>query len=391
MYSIAYNNFQSICDAAKNKFNMATVAALSLPEIILGAGIRSSEPLSVSGNSSYNVYDYKSISVDVPSSAATLTAAQLARSRTSYVAPMSSFISDATSIGPGTFAECSGVTGVDSNDIVSIGDYAFYNCKSWFVSVNAPNTSYIGDYAFYGCTSLSYVNAPNAEYIGDYAFSRCSALSVVNIANAKTIGKYAFYGCGSLQSLVDGIEHVERIEFSAFDGCGKLAMSLSMPEVKYIGSSAFTYCVSLTDVYAPKLEYLGSSAFGMCSGLTSVYFPKLKKIDYGALVGCSGITELIIPEVEYIGPNAIGCNITELWLYNVKTIGQRGIGGWNSSLKSVYLLMSYIVPLKAYGYPFTNFATSFKIYVPESLLSAYLSANIWSEYTSSRIKAYTGS
>lgn len=87
--------------------------------------------------------------------------------------------------------------------ILSIGDYAFYDCNS-LVNVILPDSIlWIGDYAFYGCESLTEVLIPDRVIsIGSYAFRNCLALSNVVIgSNVKWIGCAAFYQCELLKDV----------------------------------------------------------------------------------------------------------------------------------------------------------------------------------------------
>ena len=73
------------------------------------------------------------------------------------------------------------------NGVTSIGDYAFYYCRS-LTSVTIPNSvTTIGNDAFRYCSSLTSVTIGNGvTSIGDYAFSGCSSLTSVTIPNSVT-------------------------------------------------------------------------------------------------------------------------------------------------------------------------------------------------------------
>ena len=106
------------------------------------------------------------------------------------------------------------------DSVTSIGDGAFYDCKSLKSIVFPGGVSCIGDGAFAGCRSLTDIAIPDSvTSIGESAFNGCTSLSDIVIPDGVTsIGKCAFYGCSSLTDIVipDG---VTRIGDNAFRGC----------------------------------------------------------------------------------------------------------------------------------------------------------------------------
>ena len=100
-----------------------------------------------------------------------------------------------TSIGDGAFYECRSLTSITiGSNVTSIGNEAFYNCRS-LTSITIPNSvTSIGNYAFSYCSSLTSITLPNSvTSIGDGAFSFCSNLTSITIPNSVTsIGESAF-------------------------------------------------------------------------------------------------------------------------------------------------------------------------------------------------------
>ncbi len=87
--------------------------------------------------------------------------------------------------------------------------------------------------------------------------------------------------------------------------------------VTSIGSSAFSYCSSLTSVTIPEgVTSIESSAFSYCSSLTSVIIPEsVTSIGSSAFSGCSSLTSVTIPEgVTSIGKSAFSDGIKEVVL-----------------------------------------------------------------------------
>ena len=166
-----------------------------------------------------------------------------------------------THIGEGAFCDCESLTALTvPKSVSSIDDYAFSGCigissiivdsenKTYdsrnncnaiietntdtliagFKTTKIPNTvTSIGDRAFYDCKSLKSITIPNSvTSIGYYAFEYCDGLTTITIPkNVTDIGRDAFYSCAGLKSV-----------------------TLQNSKVSIDGFS-FCECDSLTDVY----------------------------------------------------------------------------------------------------------------------------------------------
>ena len=83
------------------------------------------------------------------------------------------------------------------DSVTSIGNSAFYGCKS-LTNINIPDSvTSIGDWAFGECKSLTCINIPDSvTSIGDGAFDECKSLTNINIPDSVTsIGDHAFFNC----------------------------------------------------------------------------------------------------------------------------------------------------------------------------------------------------
>ena len=76
----------------------------------------------------------------------------------------------------------------ETYQVVTIGNYAFYNC-SGLTSVTIPNSvTSIGQSAFYNCSGLTSLTIPNSvTSIGYGAFGGCSGLTSINVEKGNTM------------------------------------------------------------------------------------------------------------------------------------------------------------------------------------------------------------
>jgi len=160
----------------------------------------------------------------------------------------------------------------------AMGNYTYYDSLPWgsaITSVVIENgVTTIGNYAFYYCRSLTSITIPDSVTSIEYcAFQYCSSLTSIIIPNSVTsIGNSAFYSCSSLTSITIP-NSVTSIGNSAFYSCSSLT-SITIPDsVTSIGNFAFYSCSSLTSITIPdSVTSIGDSAFYYCYKLKTVYY-----------------------------------------------------------------------------------------------------------------------
>ncbi len=189
------------------------------------------------------------------------------------------------------------------------------------ITVNGNNYTVvsIGDWAFFDCTSLTSVTIGNGvETIGVGAFSDCTSLQSVTIGDSvETIGSSAFRNCTSLTSVTIG-DSVQTIGNSAFRNCVSLTSVTIGDSVQIIGGFAFRNCVSLTSVtIGNSIEIINVYVFYDCVSLTNVKIgnnnsptsvsigDNITEIKSFAFSRCTSITSVSIGRnVKIIGQNA---------------------------------------------------------------------------------------
>ena len=190
-------------------------------------------------------------------------------------------------IGDYAFSDCSSLTSVTIPDsVTSIGEYAFAYCSSLTnIIVDENNANYksidgnlytkdgkiLLQYAI-GKTDTSFTIPDSVTSIGERAFYNCKSLISVTIGNSVTsIGDWAFSGCSSLTFVVIG-DSVTSIGGYAFYGCIILTSVIIPDSVTSIGEGAFAYCC-LTSITIPdSVTSIGYGAFFFGYSLTSINY-----------------------------------------------------------------------------------------------------------------------
>lgn len=173
-----------------------------------------------------------------------------------------------------------GVVFSKSSGLVTIRDYAFYNCKT-ITSINLPKSvEEIGYRAFSTCPSIINltVDENNRNYLSQNSTIYSKDMkTLVCVAPASYVSDDIVPdGNQSLSEIIipDG---VEIIGAGAFADCDRLE-SICIPDsVKSIEKGAFMGCDSLTKVSfgeGSSLSYIGDGAFRECYALVEVDIPK---------------------------------------------------------------------------------------------------------------------
>jgi len=245
---------------------------------------------------------------------------------------------DLTSIGKAAFRGCTDLIEVNIGNAVGyIGDNAFTSCSSLKKVTIGTSVVSINFGAFYMCTNLEELVIPDSvTSIGEGAFAGCKSLKSVNFGKGLThIYGGAFYGCEGLTELVIPA-NVKMINdsirkdwtgynyYGVFENCKSLTKvtigdSNTDIDLTTIGSDAFQFCTSLTEVYiGNSVGVIGDNAFGECTSLKKVTIgTKVKTINFCAFFKCSNLEKLVVPD-------------------SVTSIGE-GAFAWCNSLKSVTL------------------------------------------------------
>lgn len=185
-----------------------------------------------------------------------------------------------TSIGDGAFYLCKTLTSIDiPASVTSIGESAFYLCETLTSVEISASTINISEKAFYLCSALKSITiAGSVDSLGESAFSSCSSLGSVEF-DCKEIGAYAFASCSALTSVK--ITGVESIGEKAFQFCRALKTASITGDAATLEKDVFAGCTNLESV-----EFDGKEIEGLA--FYNDDFKNLKSVTIGENVTSIG-------------------------------------------------------------------------------------------------------
>ncbi len=169
-----------------------------------------------------------------------------------------------------------------------ISEYAFESCKEIdSFAVDANNLYFIAqDGILYDKTGTTLVHYPagksdvsftvsdNVVSVGAYAFNDCINLNTIIIPDSVTsLGEGAFYMCRNLETLVlpKCVDNtVFHMTFYLCDNLTSVVIPDGIEELEYL---AFAGCMNLSSVVIPEsVNFIESSSFSGCTNLVNVFY-----------------------------------------------------------------------------------------------------------------------
>lgn len=271
-----------------------------------------------------------------------------------------------------SFSGKSDITSLD--DLAKLAGYMFNGAFSNMPMLKTAHTGkrYSGSsivtstiyQGYINCTALKRITIDESiKSIERMCFYNCSSLKqVIWNGNETAIGNSAFYGCTSLEdiSFPSGITSLESNEI--FFNCTSLK-DIQLSQMTAIGYRCFCNCVNLKiDVNIPALETTSSQAFASSGVISASNLGKLQTISVSMFSNCTNLIYAIIPDTVMVIEQDVfyKCSALQYVVCNALT---------PPTLNST----------SVFG------GTSCIIYVPDTSVTAYKSANNWAAF-STRIK-----
>ena len=273
-----------------------------------------------------------------------------------YVPTNLTILEGTTSIGSYAFCNCESMRAITiPSTVTTINDGAFNGCHSLYVGFNGSAFSgrnwgendiygyidrvegylYYENGAYYrvydtddgkkaevmrGVDSLetiaisSQVDGVSVTSIGDYAFQRCAVASISIPDSIRFISSSAFFECPSLSYTIEaGVKYLGNAgnpHHALIDASGVTEIEIH-PDTKVIAGEAFMFSEFSSIVIPDGLLTIGDEAFCDQHSLHNVTLPdSLTYIGYRAFYGCWSLESIFIPSsVAYVGSEAFsGCS-----------------------------------------------------------------------------------
>lgn len=224
--------------------------------------------------------------------------------------------------------------------------YANYRYIVRYLNIEEGITS-IGKNAFKLFISLISVNLSNSvTSIQSDAFRGCIELVSINISSIKYLGSSVFQNCSSL-TLFEVPSGIDAIPDLLLSHCSSISSIYIPNTIISINTSAFSNCLSLSTINIPEsVVSIGSTAFYKCQSLSKIIIPEsVTSIGSYAFQYCTSLQSVIINgNVTFINKDAFcNCNSLTDFLYKgkIQTTLKSGTLADFSQLKVVDVMYYY--------------------------------------------------
>lgn len=206
---------------------------------------------------------------------------------------------------------------IKDKKVKGVGIGAFMDNKKIQNVVLPDSCTKINASAFKNCSSLTSVSGMGIDEISINAFEN-SSVKTIDFPNLKTIGSYAFSGCLNLNSIT--LSNVESINSYAFKGTASLGVVIC-DNLTSLGTEVFNQSGVIL-FSAPKLTSIGTSAFLDCYDLISVSMPVLTVLNLSTFKNCTSLKNVEFDSLTEIKANALRNTAIEIFEgENVEIVG----------------------------------------------------------------------
>lgn len=250
--------------------------------------------------------------------------------------------------------------------LVTVGERAFYRCRSLRGDLNLPNSvNTVGEDAFRNSWHITSAHLPGDATVGSWTFSHVPLLRSVYIPDGCKVGRGCFWWATSLTDV-------------------------QMEDDVSLGGYAFAFCGALEQVRLPRLlPEIADGVFYQC-GLQQIEWPDVQRvresnstyrIDDRAFSG-NRFKTIVVPDgVTTIVSGSFGNNPELEMVVLPDGLISLSFRAFNNCPNLVAIYSKAIIPCYMLGadpgYPLFEQAT---LYIPAGTMANYKSRNGWKEF-----------
>ena len=271
--------------SANGTYNAASDNADGYKKVVVNVPNPSTGSLSITSNNTYDVTNYASAVVNVPTGITPTGTIPITQNGTVDVTNYASAnvnVSGWTSDGIANGTEPNGDITVTSQTLLT---HAFQG-RTGITSITANSVISIPIGFLQSCSGLTQASFPNATEIWDDAFNSCSHLVSVDVRNVtKLRTKRIFSGCSSLTTFVGGLTKLQSFADQSFKNTRVPIFVL--PSCTSVGLEAFAGNTALTTCDFDAVSLGSTSVF---SGDTSLATLIIRKNSVASLNNINSFT-----------------------------------------------------------------------------------------------------
>ncbi|MDE7106534.1 MAG: leucine-rich repeat protein, partial [Anaeroplasmataceae bacterium] len=219
------------------------------------------------------------------------------------------YFPELTKIGAYAFYQCANLRDISLSKVEVVDAYAFYMRNTdpkYLTNIDLPSAKIISSYAFNYASYVTEVNLPKVEVLSEGAF-QMNDIRTLYLPKAVYLGSSAFYG-NDRMAYAD-LPEALYLSTDALAGTvegGSILSSVNLPKAKVLGTYFISHTL-VTHLDLPSAETLLPLALYTQRLLESISVPNLKYVGSRALGYCESLTEINLPSVISLSDSLYAC------------------------------------------------------------------------------------
>lgn len=282
-------------------------------------------------------------------------------------------------------ANCSSLQRVSLPNLFKIGDpwgETFRNDISLEeLTLNMNNyVNFYSNYTSFGLDNTKLASGIGSIYVQSWQYDKYITANGWSSLSERFVSVPVSSMLSFSNGVLSGYTNIINRSFNSYIGIEySEVIDIDLPNCKYVDSSTFGYLSGLKNVSLPNCTNIGYGAFSNCEYLQNVNISNVETITAEAFANCIALTSISLPNCKYVDGYAFNfCEkLSSLDLPICEQINDMAFQG--AGIITLTLGSNKVV--SASNDALYNMQNLSSIYVPASLVDAYKSSPMWSQYS----------